>query len=305
VAEDNPAPPLPQRVPGSNGHVPRDNKGPGAGPAGPVKLPEDVLRHIRHALDSMRDEASPQDHTVRTERPAALPRRVPGASNGPTPPAVVARPRLPSPPRSRIDEAPTDEFPAISASRPGSGTEEITAQPEPATAVPADPQPIPGPLPATEKQAHRQDRPDEATGHLEKAPTSQQSRRTSQRKAPACRTKRPNRASKPPSAPVPSYSPQPVPQMALVFPLEPPGAVATPIRPAPIGRQQRARLVRSIGCAIMALARHLRVTTFGADPPQTRRRAVPRPGPALRRQSATAPPSGSSLTSAASTKSRR
>ena len=164
LADDSPAPPLPQRVPGSNRHAPGYSRGLGAKPVGPAALPEHVVRHIRSALDSMRDEASVQDRTASAERPAALPRRVPGASNGPRPPAITARPGLPSTPRSRPGEASTDQFPAISPSPPSAGREEITVQLEPATAVPADPQPTPAPLPRTEELPHRQRRPDEAAG---------------------------------------------------------------------------------------------------------------------------------------------
>ena len=224
MADDSPAPPLPQRVPGSNRHAPGYSRGLGAKPVRPAALPEHVVRHIRSALDSMRDEASPQERTASAERPAALPRRVPGASNGPRPPAITARPGLPSTPRSRPDEASTDQFPAISPSHPSAGREEITVQLEPATALPA---------------------------------ATQQSRRTSQAKSPArraakparragkpaSRMKGPTRSSKPPPSPVPSPSPQPASQMALVFPLEPPGEEGAEIRPALI-MPQRGRLGR-------------------------------------------------------------
>jgi hypothetical protein len=261
VADDSPAPPLPQRVPGSNRHAPGYERGPAAKPVGPVALPEDVVRRIRYALDSMRDEASPEDRTASAEQPAALPRRVPGASNGPKPPAVAARPRLPSTLRSRPAGASTDQFPAISPSHPGTAREETTAAPGPAPAASADPQPVPAPLPPTEELPHRQDRPDEAAGHLEKVPATQQGRRTRQAKSPARRAGKPARrakgptsASKPPPSPVPSPAPQPVSQMALVFPLEPPGEDGTAIRPALIVPQRGRLGRRRIGWTIMALA---------------------------------------------------
>ena len=142
MAEDNPAAPLPRRLPGSNRHGPGGREGPVNGPVGPAALPEDVLQRIRDALGSLREEASPE-HAARAERPASLPRRVPGASKGPGPPAVIARPRLPSLPpalpRSRTDEAATGPAPSVSpagghteeiTARPDANTEEITARPD-------------------------------------------------------------------------------------------------------------------------------------------------------------------------------
>jgi hypothetical protein len=277
VADDSPAPSLPQRVPGSNRHAPGYDREPGAKPVGPVALPEDVVRRIRDALDSMREEASPQDRRAGTGRPAALPRRVPGASNDPSPPAVAAGPRLPSRTRSHLDEASTDEFPAINPSPPGGG-EESTVRAEVATAVSAEPQPAPAPLPATEELPPRQDRPDEAgpppmprpgldeaateefaaispslPGGGEKIGRTRQAKSPARRKGkPARRADGPARISKPPPSPVPSGSAQSVSQMALVFPLEPPGEDAAAIRPALIV-PQRGRQARQIGWPIAVL----------------------------------------------------
>ena len=259
MADDSPAPPLPQRVPGSNRHAPGYSRGLGAKPVGPAALPEDVVRHIRSALDSMRDEASLQDRTASAERPAALPRRVPGASNGPRPPAIAARPGPPSTPRSQPDEASTDQFPAISPSHPSAGREEITVQLEPATALPA----------ATQQSRWTS----QAKSPARRAPKPARRAAKPARRAgkPASRMKGPTRSSKPPPSPIPSPSPQPVSQMALVFPLEPPGEEGTEIRPALIV-PQRGRLGRLGRAAATSVGRLWRlpsfpVTGFGAYPP--------------------------------------
>src|SRR5690242_11848615 len=184
MAEDGPAQPLPRRAPSSNRRqVSGGKQGPGPRPVRPAALSEDALQRIRHALDSVKGEGSPkgrapraespQEHASRAERPASLPRRMPGTGKGPQPPSVIARPRLPSVrpslPRPPADEAPTVELPTLSiSSYAGGNTEEITAQPEPDTAPPADPPPVPAPRPPVQLQSDREGRTDRATGLPEK-----------------------------------------------------------------------------------------------------------------------------------------
>jgi hypothetical protein len=274
VPEDSPAAPLPRRVPDSDRHVPGGRQGPGPGPVGPAALPKDVLQRIRDALDSVKNEASPQEQGARAGRPAraerparagqpaSLPQRVPGASKAPEPPAVVARPRPPSLPpslpRPRTDDASRDDVPAAGASRSGDSTDEITVRldtavaPEPATDVPAGPQQIATPRPA-EEQLDGQDRPDGETSHPRKLPSHQENRRASRAKGPTRRAKAPARAPDPAPPERPSPSPEPVSHMALVFPLEPSPEEATPLRPS-VWPQHRARRGRVVGWAIVALA---------------------------------------------------
>jgi hypothetical protein len=149
MAEDSPAPPLPRRVPAGDRQMPGGGQGPDAGPVRPAVLSEDVLQRIRDALGSIKDEAPPERPPAQAERPASLPRRVPGAGKGPRPPAVIARPRLPFTPRplpsSQAGEAAADEFPALSFTeaggvteeiagrRPDAGTEEISGRPDAGT----------------------------------------------------------------------------------------------------------------------------------------------------------------------------
>ena len=135
MAEDSRDPPLPRRMPG-------DRRRPGTGPPAPLVLPESVIQRIRAALDSEGDEASLQEHAASAEQSAALPRRVPGANNGPEPPARIARPDLSaSLLQSRPDEAPTEVFPAVPAYTSSGVAEQIGVQPD--TAGPPEVAPLP------------------------------------------------------------------------------------------------------------------------------------------------------------------
>jgi hypothetical protein len=323
MAEDGPAQPLPRRAPSSNRQVAGGKQRPGARPVRPAALSEDALQRIRDALDSVRGEASPQEHAPRAEprqehtsraeprqehapraeprqeqasraespqehapraeRPASLPRRMPGTGKGPQPPAVIARPRLPSVrpslPRSPADEAPTVELPALSISSYAAGnTEEITAQPEPDTARPADPPPAPAPRPPVQLQPNQQARTDGAAGLTEQPPVRQeneQGRREEESarriKMPTARTKAASRrakalaiASRPGRRTRPSRPPQrarretlvspvePTPQMALLFPEDPAPEEATAPRSAPIWPKW-ARSGRHVAWLILAL----------------------------------------------------
>ncbi len=149
---------------------------------------------------------------------------------------------LPSTPRSRPDEASTDQFPAISPSHPSAGREEITVQLQPATALPAATQQSQW-TSQTKSPARRAAKPARRAGK------------------PASRMKGPTRSSKPPPSPIPSPSPQPVSQMALVFPLEPPGEEGTEIRPALIV-PQRGRLGRLGRAAATSVGRLWRLPSF-------------------------------------------
>jgi hypothetical protein len=112
VAEDSHVPPLPRRVPG-------ESREPGAGPSAPLVLPESVIRRIQAALDAAEDEASPQADAGPAERPASLPRHVPGTGNRTAPLPRSARPDVPaSSVRARPEETPTEVFPAVPASGP-------------------------------------------------------------------------------------------------------------------------------------------------------------------------------------------
>ncbi len=212
MAEDGPAQPLPRRAPSSNRRVPGGKQRPEARPVRPPALSEDALQRIRDALDSMRGEASPQEHAPRAERPASLPRRTPGAGKGPQPPAVIARPRLPSVrpslPRPPADEAPTHELPPLSVSSySGAQADEITVQPEPGPAPPADPPQVPAPPPPAQLEPDRQHRADGATGPPEKPSSRREHEQGRLAKEPArwikmptARTKAASRRAKTPAS---------------------------------------------------------------------------------------------------------
>ena len=278
MAEDSPAAPLPRRVPGSNRHGPGGG-GAAAGPVRPAALPDDVLQRICDALVSLRENASPEQ-MAQAERPASLPRRLPGASKGPGPPAVIARPRLPSlppaVPRSRTDEAAEDQFPSPSVSPAGGHSEEITARPDPNTeehtaragpgkAASAGSRPDPVPRPREAERPDRHDQTDGETGRQEKAPGHQGNGQGRRAKRPARRAKAPGRAAKPappkrpsrPRRPAPRKAPtrpgEPVPRMALLFPEEPAPEQATMPPPTPLW-PQRARGGRLIGWLILVIA---------------------------------------------------
>jgi hypothetical protein len=277
MAEDSPAAPLPRRVPGSNRRRP-DGREPATGPVRPAALPDDVLQRICDALVSMR-ESAPPEHTAQAERPASLPRRVPGASKGPGPPAVMARPRLPSPPpalpRSPTDEAAADQFPGVGVSparghakitaRPDANTEDPSARPGPGKEASAGSRlgPVPRPREAERPDGHEQT--DGETGRPERALGHQENGQDRRAKRPARRAKVPGRAAKPRPPERPSRPPQPasrkaptrpgepVPQMALLFPEEPAPEQATMPPPTPL-RPQPARRGRLIGWLILVMA---------------------------------------------------
>src|SRR5215831_3105391 len=110
VAEDSHIPPLPRRAPDDRRPVPGGKPGGGSGLTQPLVLPESLQQRIRTALDGGEDEAPPPERDALPEteaspeaeasreaeapagRPASLPRRVPGANNGPEPPAQIAPP---------------------------------------------------------------------------------------------------------------------------------------------------------------------------------------------------------------------
>jgi hypothetical protein len=138
VAEDKGGP-LPRRVPGTK-------RGPGTGPLTRPVLSESDLQRIRAALDSAHVQASAPP----AERPAPLPRRVPGVGNRSEPPVLIGRLELPAALLPiRPEETPTETLPAVPApTRPGDAAEEtelqpdFTAQPGPA-AAPAGPSLVP------------------------------------------------------------------------------------------------------------------------------------------------------------------
>jgi hypothetical protein len=235
MAEDGSAQPLPRRAPSSSRQVPGGKQRSGARPVRPAVLSEDALQRIRVALDSVRGEASPQDHAPRAkppqehaphaelpqehaphaelpqehtphaERPASLPRRTPGTGKGPQPPAVISRPRLPSARpsllRSPADEAPTVELPVLSiSSYVASNTEEITAQPEPGTGRPADPPPAPAPRPPVQLQPDRHARIDGAAGLTEKPPVRRENEPGRREKEQGRREEEPDRRINMPTA---------------------------------------------------------------------------------------------------------
>src|SRR4249919_1153997 len=274
--------------------MPGDRHGPGgAGPLGPQALPESVLQRIRAALDGAEGEASPQEHAASAGQPPSLPRRVPGASNGPEPPAVIARPKLPaSLLRSRSGRAPAEPPPAVPAPRSSGATEKIgvqpdsAAQPEPTTAAPADAQPVPAQRPPAEQRPDRQDRRDEEAASPGKVPAHQEDSQASPRKARPRRTTALGRRVKalarppkpalpkapgPPPEPAPPKAPGPPPDSAS------PKALAPP--PEPSGPQRRARRSRGVtrgvaltlvllsaGSAAFLLVRHTGTTRVGTRP---------------------------------------
>jgi len=159
----------------------------------PLVLPESLRQRIRAALDNADDEAplaepgAPQQAGAapETEAPAgrpvsaSLPRRVPGANNGPEPPAHIARPAMLSSP---VHSCPAEPFPAVSAATLGAiaaaaGTPsdvaapaEVASPPGPAIAAPTAPPLVPAQCAPAEQQPDRPDRPDEA-GNGARPPT--------------------------------------------------------------------------------------------------------------------------------------
>ena len=90
MGEDNRVPPLPRRVRGAAGM-------PGAADTARVAQPvlsESSLRRIRAAFYAEPEPVAGQERAASSQRPEPepLPRRVPGANDGPRPPAPVARP---------------------------------------------------------------------------------------------------------------------------------------------------------------------------------------------------------------------
>jgi hypothetical protein len=90
MAEDNRVPPLPRRVRGAG-----DMPGAAARVERPV-LSESSLRRIRAAFYAEPEQVAAQEQAASSQRPAPLPRRVPGANDGPRPSARVARPEPPA-----------------------------------------------------------------------------------------------------------------------------------------------------------------------------------------------------------------
>ena len=145
MAEDSHVPPLPRRTPDDERRVPEGTPGWGSGLTHPLALPESLQQRIRAALDYADDEAPPPEHHAPQAaeaiagQPASLPRRVPGANNGPEPPAHIARPAmLPS----LVHHAPAEAPPALPAATlgaiaaaAGTPSSDIAAQPK--AAVPA------------------------------------------------------------------------------------------------------------------------------------------------------------------------
>src|ERR1035438_3796958 len=90
MGEDNRVPPLPRRV--------RDATGmPGAAVWVAPVLSESSLQRIRAAFYGEPERIAGQEQAAYSQRPAPLPQRVPGANDGPRPPAQVARPELRAP----------------------------------------------------------------------------------------------------------------------------------------------------------------------------------------------------------------
>src|SRR5215471_4307251 len=156
VAEDSHVPPLPRRAPDDRRPVPGGKPGGGSGLAQPLVLPESLQQRILTALDCGEDEAPPPErdalHEAEASReaeaspgpPASLPRRVPGANNGPEPPAQIAPPALLS---SRVPPRPAEAAPRA----------EIAARPGPPFAVSAEPPPVPAQRRPAEQQPDRHD----------------------------------------------------------------------------------------------------------------------------------------------------
>ena len=129
MAEDHGGSPLPRRVPGAK-------RGPGTGPLARPVLSETDLQRIRAALDSAHAQVS----ALPAERPAPLPRRVPGAGNGGKAPVPIGRLELPAALLlTQLKEAPTEAPAAVPVPRPGETTEEterqVAAQSRPAAGV--------------------------------------------------------------------------------------------------------------------------------------------------------------------------
>ena len=157
MAEDSHVPPLPRRTPDDERHVPEGTPGWGSGLTHPLALPESLRQRIRAALDYADDEAPPPEHDAPPRppqaaeaiagQPASLPRRVPGANNGPEPPAHIARPAmLPS----LVHPAPAEAPPALPAATlgaiaaaAGTPSSDIAAQPKAAAPAKAAVWPAP------------------------------------------------------------------------------------------------------------------------------------------------------------------
>jgi hypothetical protein len=86
MGEDNRVPPLPRRVRGETGM-------PGAAARVAPVLSESSLQRIRAAFYGEPERIAGQEQAAYSQRPAPLPRRVPGANDGPRP-LRVARPEL-------------------------------------------------------------------------------------------------------------------------------------------------------------------------------------------------------------------
>ena len=177
MAEDSHVPPLPRRTPDDERHVPGGTPGWGSGLTHPLALPESLQQRIRAALDYADDEAPPPEHHAPQAaeaiagQPASLPRRVPGANNGPEPPAHIARPAmLPSLVHPASAEAPpalpVATLGAIAAAA-GTPSSDIAAPPKaaapakaavwpaPAVAAPAGPPLVPAQRSPAEQQPDR------------------------------------------------------------------------------------------------------------------------------------------------------
>ena len=177
MAEDSHVPPLPRRTPDDERHVPGGTPGWGSGLTHPLALPESLQQRIRAALDYADDEAPPPEHHAPQAaeaiagQPASLPRRVPGANNGPEPPAHIARPAmLPSLAHPAPAEAPL-ALPAATlgaiAAAAGTPSSDIAAPPKaaapakaavwpaPAVAAPAGPPLVPAQRSPAEQQPDR------------------------------------------------------------------------------------------------------------------------------------------------------
>src|SRR5215470_4226246 len=182
VAEDSHVPPLPRRAPDDRRPVPGGKPGGGSGLGQPLVLPESLQQRILSALDCGEDEPplSERDASHEAEasreaeapagRSASLPRRVPGANNGPEPPAQIAPPALLSsrvPPRSA--EAVNATLGAMAAeARPPSP--DAAARPGPPVAVSAEPPPVPAQRPPAEQQPGRRDGQGGGNGYRSSVP---------------------------------------------------------------------------------------------------------------------------------------
>jgi hypothetical protein len=222
-------------------------------PAQPASLPRRAPRRG--------DKPGKGDKPEPPKQPAPLPRRVPGAGDGREPPAVIAKPTLPpSLPRFPLDDASTDQFPAITASMLGGIKEETAkqpdaaARPESATAMPADPDVVViPPQPPGEQRPDRPDRQDEEPGRPE--PAGQEDGQARPGEAPA-RTAKPSRRAKAPARP-----PKPAPR---------PAAATAPGRSRPLRRTRRRRVIvdglilmvalLSAGSVAFLLTRHASTT---------------------------------------------